>query len=975
MYDGFISYSHAADDLLAPRLQSALQRFAKPWWKRRAVRIFRDESSLSANPHLWSSITEALDTSGWFVLLLSPDAAQSEWVNQEIAYWVENSDPKKILPVVTDGGFGWRDGDVTGDAVPESLRGVFTEEPRWVDLRFAKDEEQLDLNNPTFSAAVADVASAIRGVPKDELESEEVRQHRRTVRTAWAAGGLVTVLAIAAVGFGIQSSRNAAEAERQAGIASEQADEAESQRRLAEESAAQAQASADAEADARSAAEGAATLARSRELAATALEVLDDDPELATLLALESMSVAGDEPPGFLVDVVWEAALANRLAAVLQPGVDAFASLALAPDGSALVTSDSGGVVTLFSAPDGGVIWSVDLAPSNDIVSLAFHPSGDRIAVSVADPAAQDYAGDTEAEEARPNEIVFLGAADGSELRSLVLPGCLSAYTHGWSPDGSVLPVSSGWDLCPRDGTFGTWLELFDGETLASAKLLSTDPGNEDLGPIEMNFSNAGDLFVSFFPGNDPILLEAPNYQAVRTLDGLGGNGAISPEGNLIATYSNNRLPFAIVFDAETLQQRDALELPTFVCIVRPYRFSPDGRFIAASSEGRDTLIYDVEAGSEIARLPGGPSCFMEFSPDGQWLYTSHFDGTVKVWDLGPRVFGQTALGGIEPGWFVNGEFSIGPELGAGRALAPSDGSQGFDAQTLLFDLDTGEIVDRLEGAYSAAALADGRFVIMRDGVIFVHDPSTGDEVMIGGCRTLDDRVCADTGEPVAPYDWIVSMDGTELMFIHRQTGEWYTASLETGQTLEQGTFELPGSWPYEFTSEWILSAPSSELWTAVDRNTGEEIAVLETGDMRYRESSLELGLIAGGRDGVVSIISLEDWSLTKLEADFDRVRRFAFSPSGKLLVVGGENVIVIVDLVAGEQARVLPIEGTSAYHFLKEDTLLVGGGGPQWFTISLDPAELSSDAAAGLTRSFTEQECAAYRIDPCRTLAEMQDQ
>ena len=38
VYDGFISYSHAADDLLAPRLQAGLQRFAKPWWKRRACR-------------------------------------------------------------------------------------------------------------------------------------------------------------------------------------------------------------------------------------------------------------------------------------------------------------------------------------------------------------------------------------------------------------------------------------------------------------------------------------------------------------------------------------------------------------------------------------------------------------------------------------------------------------------------------------------------------------------------------------------------------------------------------------------------------------------------------------------------------------------------------------------------------------------------------------------------------------------------
>jgi hypothetical protein len=146
-YDGFLSYSHAADGLLAPRLQAGLQRFAKPWWKRRALRVFRDEASLSANPHLWSSITDALDDSEWFVLLLSPDAAQSEWVNREIDYWKGHRDPQKILPVVTDGTFGWSGGDVAGDAVPESLLGVFGDEPRWVDVRFARTETQLDLRH------------------------------------------------------------------------------------------------------------------------------------------------------------------------------------------------------------------------------------------------------------------------------------------------------------------------------------------------------------------------------------------------------------------------------------------------------------------------------------------------------------------------------------------------------------------------------------------------------------------------------------------------------------------------------------------------------------------------------------------------------------------------------------------------------------------------------------------------------------
>jgi type II secretory pathway pseudopilin PulG len=225
VYDGFISYSHAADDLLAPRLQAGLQRFAKPWWKRRALRIFRDESSLSANPHLWSSITDALDESAWFVVLLSPDAAESEWVNNEVEYWLEHKDPDRIIPVLTEGDFAWHDGHIVSDAAPIALQRAFSDEPRWVDLRFARTEDQLDLNNASFRAAIADIASAIRGIPKDELESEEVRQHRRTVRTAWAGGLAVLLLAVLAGAIAIYAvgQRDSAEQNEQAALQSEQA--------------------------------------------------------------------------------------------------------------------------------------------------------------------------------------------------------------------------------------------------------------------------------------------------------------------------------------------------------------------------------------------------------------------------------------------------------------------------------------------------------------------------------------------------------------------------------------------------------------------------------------------------------------------------------------------------------------------------------------------------------------------------------
>jgi hypothetical protein len=60
VYDAFISYSHAKDKPIAAALQSMIQKLGKAWYRRRALRVFRDDTSLSATPHLWPSIEAAL---------------------------------------------------------------------------------------------------------------------------------------------------------------------------------------------------------------------------------------------------------------------------------------------------------------------------------------------------------------------------------------------------------------------------------------------------------------------------------------------------------------------------------------------------------------------------------------------------------------------------------------------------------------------------------------------------------------------------------------------------------------------------------------------------------------------------------------------------------------------------------------------------------------------------------------------------
>jgi hypothetical protein len=197
LYDAFISYSHAKDKSIAEAVQSIVQKHGKPWYRRRALRLFRDDTSLSATPHLWPNIEQALSSSRFFILLASPEAATSKWVNKEVGYWIEHNSIETLLVGVTEGELAWN--DATSDFVrseamplPPALAGQFESEPKWVDLRPWR--EGADPRNAKFLEAGADFAAAIRGIPKEDLLSQEVRQQRRALMLAWSAAGLLLLL-------------------------------------------------------------------------------------------------------------------------------------------------------------------------------------------------------------------------------------------------------------------------------------------------------------------------------------------------------------------------------------------------------------------------------------------------------------------------------------------------------------------------------------------------------------------------------------------------------------------------------------------------------------------------------------------------------------------------------------------------------------------------------------------------------------
>jgi hypothetical protein len=132
-YNGFISYSHAADGKLAPAVQSALHRFARPWYRLRSVWIFRDKTGLAVTPSLWETIQTALADSEYFLLMASPEAAESPWVRKEVEWWITNRSASNLLILLTDGEIRWdsdtSDFDWSHTTALPNLGGRFSGEP------------------------------------------------------------------------------------------------------------------------------------------------------------------------------------------------------------------------------------------------------------------------------------------------------------------------------------------------------------------------------------------------------------------------------------------------------------------------------------------------------------------------------------------------------------------------------------------------------------------------------------------------------------------------------------------------------------------------------------------------------------------------------------------------------------------------------------------------------------------------------
>jgi len=203
-YWAFISYSHAdakwGDRLHAAletyRLPSRLVRKAQPPGSvpRRIFPVFRDREELASSASLGENIENALRVSRSLIVICSPRAAASRWVNEEIKLYKSMGREDRVFCLIVDGEPNARADSGLLECFPAALREPA--EPIAADAREGKDGKR---------NAVLKLIAGIVGVPYDELrQRDRQRQMRQRLRTAALA--LIVVASVVLTYLGIADS-------------------------------------------------------------------------------------------------------------------------------------------------------------------------------------------------------------------------------------------------------------------------------------------------------------------------------------------------------------------------------------------------------------------------------------------------------------------------------------------------------------------------------------------------------------------------------------------------------------------------------------------------------------------------------------------------------------------------------------------------------------------------------------------------
>lgn len=206
-YMAFLSYSHD-DAEIADWLHEELEEFHVPQRlvgkltehgpvPKRLAPIFRDRQELAAAANLTDEIEEAIAGSRFLIVLCSPTAATSQWIDKEIACFKRLHGEERILAAIVDGEPGADNDPETpaAECFPPALRVHFDSRGRPTTTRAEPVAADLREQGDGRRMGLLKLAAGMLGVGLDDLaQREAARRNRRLylITAASVAGMLFT---------------------------------------------------------------------------------------------------------------------------------------------------------------------------------------------------------------------------------------------------------------------------------------------------------------------------------------------------------------------------------------------------------------------------------------------------------------------------------------------------------------------------------------------------------------------------------------------------------------------------------------------------------------------------------------------------------------------------------------------------------------------------------------------------------------